>query len=62
MTIWHEHNYITDDMIEMSDGNAMAYIMDKMRANFEKVKREEGLPENARPLWRLSWEYVIYDD
>jgi hypothetical protein len=62
MTEWHEHEYITDDMIEMSNGNAVAYIMEAMRMNFDRVKSEEGFPENARPLWRISWEYVIYDD
>lgn len=56
---WALEKCLTDDQIEQGRRHVVVdYTMEKMRAEFDRVKAERGWPENARPLWTIGWEYI----
>lgn len=49
--------FITDDMVRLSDRGVLGYLEEDLRRAFDRLKEEQGLPEGAKPLWCVSWEY-----
>lgn len=60
MKYWLER-CITDVCITDASIDILALARHEMLAEFDRLKEDVGLPKSARPLWRLSWEYLVDD-
>lgn len=50
--------YIADALMRQSDGRLISeYLHVEMRAAFDRIAADEGLPDGAAPRWCLTWEY-----
>lgn len=51
------HRYVLDQMVTDAAIPVVKMQMDEMRREFDRVKADRGWPEDARPLWKIGWEY-----
>ena len=58
MPYYHLERYITDEMLDSAAIEILSIIRGEMKWKFNKLAEDMQLPEGARPLWRLSWEYL----
>ena len=58
-----ERQYISGEIVALSNGNAIAYLAQAMMHRWNKYRKENGIPDTVSfPDWTLEWRLVIKEE